>query len=210
MACASVVGRQRRLAGSHSVMTMPAWSVSGSASRTGQPRLAAAAAKSRACRMSTLVSRAPCTRWNGTGLVAAVRAMSAIGPFPTGLITVARRNPPARQTTAEGRQPPTVSGLSASEAAIRLPRDHPASTNSPSAPVAGSAGRSRARARAKSSEARRCARPPSVTSDSQSGTTTATPSPATSEASGSRTSRSSTPTPCHSNASSAGPARLGR
>jgi hypothetical protein len=36
-ACGSVVGRQRRLAGSHSVITMPAWSVSGSVSRTGQP-----------------------------------------------------------------------------------------------------------------------------------------------------------------------------
>ena len=72
--------------------------------------------------------------------------MSASGPFPTGLITVFRWNPPAMQTTAEGRQPSAVSGLSASDAAIRLPRDHPASANSPSAPVASSAGRSRARA----------------------------------------------------------------
>jgi hypothetical protein len=50
--------------------------------------------------------------------------MSAIGPFPTGLITVWRWNPAARQTTAEGRHPPAVSGLSASDAAIRPPRDH--------------------------------------------------------------------------------------
>ena len=203
-ACGSVVGRQRRLAASHSVMTMPAWSVSGSASRTGQPWLAAAAAKSRDCRISTLVSRVPCTRWNGTGSAPAARAMSAIGPFPAGLITVGRWNPPARQTTAEGRQPPAVSGFSASDAAIRPPRDHPASTNSPSRPVVSRAGWWRANPRAKSSEASRCARPPSGASDSQSGTITATPSPATSAASGSRTTR--WPCRCRATATPAAPA----
>ncbi len=163
-ACGSVVGRQRRLAAvplGH--RTMPAWSVS----RLGQPDRPAAGLRGRRRRShatagcSTLVSPG-CRARGGTGLASAA--------FGCGLGDVChravpdrahhgrrRRNPAARQTTAEGRQPPAVLGVAAP---ARRPSgrlvDQPASTNSPSPPVASSPGRARASSRAKSNDASRC------------------------------------------------------